>query len=75
MLIGAAAAIAECNGMDKASHVKDKLVAIPGPAYPDRSPDGARYKKRLARRLAGAGEEEPTPEEGGYFERVFEPVT
>jgi len=33
------------------------------------------YKKRLARRLAGVGEEEPTPEEGGYFERVFEPET
>ncbi|HKV10391.1 MAG TPA: 4-hydroxyphenylacetate 3-hydroxylase N-terminal domain-containing protein [Thermoanaerobaculia bacterium] len=33
------------------------------------------YKKQLARRLAGAGEEEPTPEEGGYFERVFEPET
>lgn len=31
------------------------------------------YKKRLARRLAGVDEEEATPEEGGYFERVFEP--
>lgn len=30
------------------------------------------YKKQLARRLAGVGEEEPTPAEGGYFERVFE---
>ncbi|HSN89096.1 MAG TPA: 4-hydroxyphenylacetate 3-hydroxylase N-terminal domain-containing protein [Thermoanaerobaculia bacterium] len=31
------------------------------------------YKKRLARRLAGVDEKEPAPEEGGYFERVFEP--
>lgn len=30
------------------------------------------YKKQLARRLAGVGGEEPTPAEGGYFERVFE---
>jgi len=31
------------------------------------------YKKRLARRLAGVDAEEATPEEGGFFERVFEP--
>lgn len=30
------------------------------------------YKKRLARRLAGIEDEEAAPEEGGYFERVFE---
>ena len=28
VLIGAAAAVAECNGVDKASHVKDKLVEM-----------------------------------------------
>jgi 4-hydroxybutyryl-CoA dehydratase/vinylacetyl-CoA-Delta-isomerase len=31
------------------------------------------YKKKLARRLAGVETEEAVPEEGGYFERVFEP--
>jgi 4-hydroxybutyryl-CoA dehydratase/vinylacetyl-CoA-Delta-isomerase len=31
------------------------------------------HKKRLARRLAGIDDEEATPEEGGYFARVFEP--
>jgi 4-hydroxybutyryl-CoA dehydratase/vinylacetyl-CoA-Delta-isomerase len=31
------------------------------------------YKKRLARRLAGIEDAEATPEEDGYFERVFEP--
>ncbi len=29
------------------------------------------YKKRLAKRLAGVGEEEAAPEEGGYLDRVF----
>lgn len=31
------------------------------------------YKKRLARRLAGVDDQDVAPEEGGYFERVFEP--
>lgn len=31
------------------------------------------YKKRLARRLAGVEDREAAVEEGGYFERVFEP--
>jgi len=30
------------------------------------------YKKRLAKRLAGIDDDAAEPEEGGYFERVFD---